>query len=225
MKMTQDDTIRSPEQVEADQIRRKPATGWRSFFANPRGIRGRLAGRLMGIKNAYLHDLVAELAAPAPGDRILEIGFGSGTLIRKLSSRQPGAFVAGIDPSGVMVAQASGRNRRAIRQGRVELRQAGVSRIPWPDGSFTVVCETNTLHHWPDPRIDLLEVRRVLRPGGRLILGMRMRAAAPGGLRAPGHDEDGVQRMVRLVQEAGFRQVRTERRSLAREVTCILAGR
>jgi SAM-dependent methyltransferase len=220
-----EEAIRSREEVEPDQIRRRPPTGWRSFFANPRGIRGRLAGRLMGIKNAYLHDLLVEQIDPAPGDRILEIGFGTGSMIRKLSRRQPEAFVAGVDPSGVMISQASGRNRRAIRQGRVELRQAGVSKIPWPDGTFTVVCETNTLHNWPDPRTDLAEVRRVLRPSGRLLLGMRMRASTPGRLQAPGHDEDGVLRMVRLVEQAGFLDVRTLRRSLAREVVCILARR
>jgi len=212
-------------QVRRDQIRPVRAAGWKAQFAHPSGLGGRMAGWLMGRKNAYIHDLLVEMIAPGPGDRILEIGFGGGTLVRKLSRAAPGARVAGIDASGTMVAQASRLNRRAIEAGRVELRAAGVSAIPFPDGSFDKVCEANTIHHWPDPRRDLLEVRRVMRDGGLLALALRMKASTPGRLQAPGHDEDGISRIARLVEEAGFRKVELERRRLAREVVCLLARR
>jgi ubiquinone/menaquinone biosynthesis C-methylase UbiE len=197
--------------------------GWKAQFGHPTGLMGRLVGRLMASKNAYMHRLAADVLDVQTDDRILEIGFGSGTLIQELARRATAGFVAGVDPSDVMVQQAAGRNLKWIRSGRVVLERGGVSKLPFPDGRFTKVCEVNSFHHWPDPARDLQEVQRVLQKGGLLLLCLRMKSPTPGRFQAPGHDEEGVRRVGRIVKDAGFSDVRTERRQLAREVVCVLA--
>ena len=59
------------------------------------------------------------------------------------------------------------------QSGRLEIKEGSVSSIPFPDASFTHVTAINTLHFWPDPAGGLREVRRVLRPGGRVVIVLR----------------------------------------------------
>ena len=92
-----------------------------------------------------------------------------------VAARATSGFVVGIDISDAMVAQARRRIAAMVRAGRVELRQAGVSRIPYPDGRFDKALAVNTYQFWPAPEDDLRELRRVLRPGGLLALGLRVR--------------------------------------------------
>src|SRR5689334_15102831 len=95
-----------------------------SPFARPRGWRGRLAGRFMLWTNRQ-GDLV-DLLDVRPGDRVLEVGYGPGGLIRLLLERTEAATVIGVDPSPEMRDLASRRDiERALRDqfGRVDRRQ------------------------------------------------------------------------------------------------------
>jgi ubiquinone/menaquinone biosynthesis C-methylase UbiE len=101
-----------------------------------------------------------------PGDRVLEIGFGHGCTLAAVAARADRGRVIGVDPSEVMVRQASRRNRRAVTQGRVALHRAGVEAIPCGDAAFDKAFAVNSFQHWPDPLACLVEVKRVLTPGG-----------------------------------------------------------
>jgi ubiquinone/menaquinone biosynthesis C-methylase UbiE len=103
-------------------------------------------------------------------EAVLEIGFGPGVGVRRLERRLPGGYVAGVDPSEVMLAQARRRNRRAIAAGRVDLRLGTASALPWPTDRFDGVVSVNNIQEWPSVKDDLGEIRRILKRHGRLSI-------------------------------------------------------
>lgn len=143
---------------------------FREQFARPTGFWGQIAGYLMALTNQPVNRLVCQFLDVQPHDRVLEIGFGPGRLIELLAPLVPQGLVAGVDPSEVMVRQATRRNAAWIRAGRVALLHGTVSALPWRDREFSKACAVNSFYFWPRPLEDLREVRRVLQDGGRLVL-------------------------------------------------------
>lgn len=141
------------------------------MFGRPRGLPGRLGGRIMARANAACGVWVSGLLQVAAGDKVLEVGFGPGVTIAHLTTLAPAGHVVGIDVSPEMVEQARARNIPAIKRGRVELRLASVERLPLGDNSFDKALAVNSMQAWPDAVGGLQEIRRVLKPGGRIALG------------------------------------------------------
>jgi len=139
-----------------------------SPFALPRGVRGRLAGRFMLWTNRQ-RDLL-EILRVRPGQRVLEVGYGPGGLVRPLVERTDAAHIHGVDPSPVMREQASRANRAAIRAGRVELGLGSAQGTGLADHSVDHVISVNNVAIWPDLHAGLRELHRVLRPGGTLVI-------------------------------------------------------
>ena len=101
---------------------------------------------------------------------ILDVGCGGGRTIQKLAAAAPGGKVSGIDYSIGSVEVSRSLNAAAIASGRVDVEQASVSKLPFPDASFDLVTAVETHYYWPDLVADLREVLRVLKPGGRLVV-------------------------------------------------------
>ena len=78
--------------------------------------------------------------------------------------------MCGIDYAAGSVAASRGRNAASIRAGRVEIVRASVSQIPFPDSTFDLVTAVETQYYWPDVVNDMREIRRVLKPGGTLVI-------------------------------------------------------
>ena len=106
--------------------------------------------------------VLLEVTATGPGTRLLDVGCGSGELLR--AADDLGAAVAGCDPSPAMLALATAAAPRA------DLRLAGAEELPWPSGAFDVVTAVNALHLADDESAALAELRRVLAPGGAIAL-------------------------------------------------------
>jgi ubiquinone/menaquinone biosynthesis C-methylase UbiE len=95
-------------------------------------------------------------------DRFLDLGCGLGAALHHATAT--GAETAGIDPSPAMVERAAKRVPGA------EVREGSAESIPFEDDRFTAALAVSTYHHWADPEAGLAEVRRVLAPGGRLLI-------------------------------------------------------
>ena len=101
------------------------------------------------------------------GSIILEIGIGTGGLLTELAALA--SKVIGVDHSPAMLEEARRRVTRAGTEG-IELRLGEMSHLPLPDASVGCVVANMVLHHAADPARVLAEIRRVLIPGGLLLL-------------------------------------------------------
>jgi len=133
------------------------------------GIGGRVAAKVMARANRAAELEAIELLDPAPTDAVLAIGFGPGVGVALLAARLPNGHVAGVDPSKAMLAEATRRNRAAIRQGRVDLQLGAAHELPWESGRFAGVIAVNSIMLWEPLPISVAELARVLRAGGRLV--------------------------------------------------------
>jgi ubiquinone/menaquinone biosynthesis C-methylase UbiE len=150
--------------------RRCPQLDW------PQGLGGRPAGAVMVRMNAPANRWAIDLLEVRPGDRVLDIGCGPGLAVSVAAARLGAGLAAGIDRSQVVIAQARRRNRRAIKQGIVQLQVAAAHELPFPDRHFTKACSVNAL---PVRSADLLgalqEVRRVLTDDAQFVIVLRTR--------------------------------------------------
>src|SRR3984885_14038890 len=118
----------------------------------------------INLHNAYYErPATLALAGDVAGRRILDAGCGSGPLFAALRDR--GALVSGFDKSAGMLELA----RRRLGDD-ADLQVADLGRpLPYPDGAFDDVIASLVLHYFEDWTEPLAELRRVLKPGGRLI--------------------------------------------------------
>ncbi len=163
-------------------------------FGRPQGLLGRLGGHIMARMNRQCAQSVLAALDVQPSERILEIGFGSGVGIA-LASRAAQS-VAGADVSREMVAQAAARNAAEVANGRVDLRLAQADQLPFANDAFDSAFAINSMQVWPDAGAALREIRRVLKPGGRIALGFTPNS---------GGGKDGL---CDTIKSAGFSQVR-----------------
>jgi ubiquinone/menaquinone biosynthesis C-methylase UbiE len=129
------------------------------------------------VPNAAFVERLGELGAH--GGQMLDIGTGPGHIPLLAAERFPQARVVGVDLSEHMLAHAE-RHRAASPHGaRVAFRRANARGLDFPDASFDAVFSNTILHHIPDPVPFLREARRVLRPGGVLLIRDLYRPATP----------------------------------------------
>ena len=172
-------------------------------YAHPQGLPGRLVGRLMARKNATLTRRVIVAAGLRGTETVLEIGCGPGVGLVALATALPHGRVLGAEPSATMRAQAA-RRLRGFGD-RVHVVDATAATLPWPAGTVDVVLAVNSVQLWHPLAGSLARVRKVLVPGGSLLVGLTEHAVQPDGSPVPA---DVDSRVVAELSAAGFDVVR-----------------
>lgn len=114
---------------------------------------------------ARVHGAVLDLAAPLPPPAsVLDVGCGTGRLLRAAGARWPAAQLVGVDPALGMVDEA-----RRLTPGAA-IHRGLAEELPLPDASVDLVLSTISSHHWRDPATGVREMARVVRPGGHVLL-------------------------------------------------------
>ncbi|HEV7206243.1 MAG TPA: class I SAM-dependent methyltransferase [Jatrophihabitans sp.] len=157
---------------------------------------------------ARWHDRVVERAAdtavaamPVPL-RVLDVGCGSGALLRELVVRAPysDAFV-GLDPDPGALATAEEQSDR-----RIDFVRGRAEALPFADGAFDLVVSTTSFHRWSDPERGLAELHRVIAPRGKVVLV----DLCAGPLRRTAEGARPARRIVQQLTDAGLTVHRSE---------------
>ena len=112
-----------------------------------------------------MRDAAITLADLAPDDIVVDMGTGTGFMIQGLAPRVTSVY--GFDESPEMLVVA---RRNLAKYDNVDLREAQDGRLPLPDASVDAVFGNMYLHHTPEPATAIIEMARVLHPGGKLVL-------------------------------------------------------
>lgn len=167
-----------------------------------------LAGVLFLGQRGRIWDRLVTLSAARSGDRVLDVGCGTGYFARRITPVvQPGGSVLGIDPSQPMLDYATEHS-----PANCTFQVGGAEDLPFPDASFDLVVSSLAFHHFPvDRRADAVrEMFRVLRPGGRVFIADFRLPSAPvlnrivAAVTAHAMAHDNSREIATLLREGGF---------------------
>jgi ubiquinone/menaquinone biosynthesis C-methylase UbiE len=117
-----------------------------------------------GPVHSKMLDLLVQEGLKDPPRCIIDVGCGTGRLLRAVSARWPDAQLFGVDPAEQMISEANQLNPNAT------FKVAPAESLPFPDAIADIVLSSLSFHHWADQAKGLQEVARVLRPGGFFCL-------------------------------------------------------
>ena len=154
-------------------------------LARPSGLFGRfILERWLRKHTRAVNAWALEQLVLGQGDRLLDLGFGSGELLFEVLARDGQVEAAGLDLSETMVRSARRRMEALLQKGRLELKQGDAAAMPFEDARFSRIISVNTLYFWPSPALVLAECRRVLEDQGECLLCFDAKAELE---RWPGH--------------------------------------
>jgi ubiquinone/menaquinone biosynthesis C-methylase UbiE len=140
-------------------------------LGHPSGLIGRwLLGPMWNRRNRPLNEVSLAQLDLHSDDRVLEVGFGGGYLLGRMSAVVTDGFIGGVDISAEMVEQCQSRYRILIQAGKLDLKVATADRLPYPAAHFSKAVSVNSIFYWSDAALAVSELSRVLDEKGRLVL-------------------------------------------------------
>ena len=194
-------------------LRSRFSSGTARQLRKPEGLRGRLVGRLLNRGNRPVVKAAVGAVEVPPGGVVADLGFGGGVgLALLLDAVGAGGRVVGVDFSATMLEVARSRFRDEYAQGRLALHEATMLELPLPDNSLDGLITINTIYFIEDLEAAFAEMSRVLKPGGRGVIGIgdpEAMAAMP--FTQHGFRVRAVDEVARLLEGAGLQLVGRER--------------
>lgn len=196
-------------------------------LARPQGLAGRALGRVLDLANRKPTRLALDMVAPRNGETILDAGCGTGAAAEALQRRSPGCHVIGVDHSETMIRIATRRARRLGYEERCTFRSANLHDLPFATDSFDAVLALNVFYFCdPESRM-IAELRRVLRPGGRLVAYVTEGEAMSGWAfaRSGTHRLFSADGLFAAIAAAGFApgRIHVEKRTVTNKISGLLA--
>lgn len=136
----------------------------------PEGEIGRFVGVKMNQRHLPLWKWGLSYITIKDDDIILDAGCGGGEAVKLLAEYSTKGIIYGIDHSKEMVKLSNETNRDLIDINRVQIFEASISELPFPDNTFNLVTAFETYSFWPDILKNFQEVQRVLKPCGIFVL-------------------------------------------------------
>lgn len=141
----------------------------------PSGKVGSEVADKLNESNQKLYELGWDMVDTAEAQQLLEIGFGNGRHLSHYFELNPNITVTGVDFSEEMCEEARSFHPNLITNGKLTIHCADAAEMPVPDQSFDMTVGLNIVYFWDPPEPYLHEIARVLKPGGKLLLGYRPR--------------------------------------------------
>ena len=138
-------------------------------FAAPEGLAGQLMAATMRIINWLPYRAAFRHFSVGADDRVLEVGFGPGSGLRKLTRLATRGTIFGIDRSKTMVSIAASRNEASIASTTLKIAEGTFEALPMPNRSVDTILAVNILYFVDPLEKALSEAYRVLKPGGRFV--------------------------------------------------------
>lgn len=144
-----------------------------SQLRRPSGLLAKITGRRMNKANELLYHLTLNNLDVKESDKILEIGFGNGKYFATLNSMAENLRIYGMEHSPEMVEDAKSKNKKLIRSNILKVEVGSSDKLPFEDGMFDKIYCINVIYFWENPAQHLQEINRVLKPGGKFLIGFR----------------------------------------------------
>ncbi|MBW3113131.1 MULTISPECIES: class I SAM-dependent DNA methyltransferase [Bacillaceae] len=144
-------------------------------FKRPKGFLGWFVGKVMEFDNRKINNWSIKQLAIQNGERILEVGYGTGYCIRRISKLYPGSFVDGVDISDTMKETAQSKNEEAIEKGRVRLFVQDISQFELNDVQYDRILSVNNYPLWNDQKQALIHLYKMLKTDGTLLITVQPR--------------------------------------------------
>ncbi|MFJ9366893.1 class I SAM-dependent methyltransferase [Nocardia sp. NPDC101769] len=142
-------------------------------LGNPHGWAGPVVAAVLNRGNRYLIEAAVDAAQVRRGQTVADIGFGGGAGLGLLLERAgANGTVHGIEISRDMLSRAGYRYRRFLEAGRLRLEPGSLTELPLSTASVDAAITVNTVYFLAELERACAELRRVLRPGGRVVVGV-----------------------------------------------------
>jgi ubiquinone/menaquinone biosynthesis C-methylase UbiE len=191
-------------------------------FGKPTGFLGNIAGFIMAKRSSNIErsEWGISLLNIQPSDYVLEIDFGPGVAIQKMSELVTDGIIYGIDHSELMHKKASNRNKKAILSGKVKLFSASVSKLPAFYKAIDKVIDVNTFQFWEDQINSLKEVKKCMANNG--VIAIVHQPRKPGAT-----EQDSTEagdHFSKYLEEAQFKNIRIEKKIMKPVSTICVLG-
>jgi len=191
-------------------------------FRRPSGMLGHLAGFIMAHRpsNIERNRWTLDLVELKEADRVLEIGYGPGIALEQAAETLTQGLIVGIDHSETMLAQASKRNARSIRQGRMRLLSGSINDLPAFEQPFDKIYSANVVQFWDDPATEFRKLAQLLASGGLIATTYMPRHAHA----TSADTERMAEKIAQAKQQSGLVDVNVAiRRIDTMDATCVIA--
>lgn len=144
-----------------------------SQLRKPQGEEGIKTGEWMNKGNLRINQDTLKVLHASGNDRVLEIGMGNGFFVKNILENYPQIKYTGCDFSDVMIGQANKINAECVKKGQATFINADINTLPFQNETFDTIFTINTIYFWENEVAILNELKRVLKPKGKLIITLR----------------------------------------------------